>query len=43
MRRLIDKIYDKHPIAWQVFVTSVLVVMVAALAIFVWSNTTFGG
>lgn len=39
----IDKIYKKHPIAWQAFVVSALLGMMTALFIFVWSNTTFGG
>jgi len=43
MKNLIDKIYERHPIAWQVFITSAWVGSMIALLIFVLSTTSFGG
>jgi len=43
MKNLIDKIYEKYPVAWQVFITSAFLGSMIALVLFVLSTTSFGG
>ena len=39
MKRLIDKIYDKHPIIWQASVVAVIVFILFLAAWTTWNNT----
>jgi hypothetical protein len=43
LQKLIDKAYEKHPVLWQAFISSVIVGGAIFFLIFMWQNSAFGG